>query len=91
MSQVRPDRKITMSAEEDKLDAERYRKLRKAINTLCRLPTKFDEFIRITAGSNAAGIDAAVDEMLDYRIPFPYRHPTMKFRTESEVDSINCK
>lgn len=68
-----------MSAEEDKLDAERYRKLRKAINHLGRLPTKFDEFIRITAGSNAAGIDAAVDEMQDYRI--------MRNSIQSGVDS----
>lgn len=55
------------SAAQDAADADRYRKLRKAINHLGRLPTTLQELIRVAAGSSADGIDAAVDEMRDYR------------------------
>lgn len=48
-------------------DALRWQKLRASINHLGRLPTKFAEFIRVTAGSNAAGLDEAVDAIADYR------------------------
>lgn len=59
-------------AELDRIDAERYRKLRAAINRLARLPESLREFIAVTAGSNAQGIDEQIDDMLDYRTKYPY-------------------
>lgn len=59
-------------AELDLIDAERYRKLRASINHLARLPERLREFIAVTAGSNAQGIDEQVDELLDYRKAYPY-------------------
>lgn len=59
-------------AELDRIDAERYRKLRAAINHLARLPERLREFIAVTAGSNEQGIDEQVDDMLDYRKAYPY-------------------
>ena len=59
-------------AELDRIDAERYRKLRAAINHLARLPTELRDFIAVTAGSNAQGIDEQVDQLLDYRTKYPY-------------------
>lgn len=59
-------------AELDRIDADRYRKLRAAINHLARLPERLREFIAVTAGSNEQGIDEQVDDMLDYRKAYPY-------------------